>query len=123
MARAQARVRRDEVLAQSEALSQRVSLEVYEAFRRMTKNVALVEAARTSRIAAEDGLRVSLDLWETGIGQAFRLLRLYERTFRLQRLEIVREFELRVSIAELATAMGDFDLYLDWSRSGRVSVP
>jgi outer membrane protein TolC len=118
----QSDIRREAILAQHDALASRVSLEVYEAYRRALRNVALLESARKSRLAAENGLRVSYDLWELGIGQVFRILRLYERDFRLRQLEIEREFELNTSFAELAQAVGDFNLYLDWLDSGDVSI-
>jgi outer membrane protein TolC len=103
-------------------LKDQISLEVNRAFMEARKNSALLKAAKSSLKAARTWLRTSLDNWEMGIGDSYRLLRAYQAYYRLRTTEIKREFELHVSIARLAYILGDMQLYQKWVENGKVDL-
>ena len=78
--------------------------------------------ARQTRRVTRRWLRVAADNWDLGIGEAETLLKAYQADYRLQGVVIERQYELNVSLAELAAALGEFDLYLRWFRDGRVAL-
>jgi outer membrane protein TolC len=102
-------------------LKAKIGLEVSQAFIEARKNDALLKAARESLKAAKTWLQISLDNWEMGIGDSYRLLRAYQAYFRLQGEEIKREYEFNVSLAKLSYILGDMDLYLNWMKDGKTN--
>jgi outer membrane protein len=109
-------------LEKMKVLKDQISLEVNRAFMEARKNSALLKAAKSSLKAARTWLRTSLDNWEMGIGDSYRLLRAYQAYYRLRTTEIKREFELHVSIARLAYILGDMQLYQKWVENGKVDL-
>ncbi|MGD8539798.1 MAG: TolC family protein [Candidatus Aminicenantes bacterium] len=103
-------------------LKAHINLEVSQAFAEARRNDALWKAAKSSLKAARTWLRTSLDNWELGIGEAYRLLRAYQAYYRLRKTEIDREYKLNVSIAKLAYTLGDMKLFLKWTANGRVDL-
>jgi outer membrane protein len=103
-------------------LKAHISLEVSQAFAEARRNDALLKAAKSSLEAARTWLRTSIDNWELGIGEAYRLLRAYQAYYRLRKTEIEREYILNVSIAKLAYTLGDMKLFLKWAESGKVDL-
>jgi len=103
-------------------LRAKIGLEVSQAFIEARKNDALLKAAKESLKAAKTWLQISLDNWEMGIGDSYRLLRAYQAYFRLRGEEIKREYEFNVSLAKLAYILGDMDLYLTWVKDGKTNL-
>lgn len=121
----QAEVRRAE--AERKALDDRLSalkamtaLDVARAFAAARRNEALLEAARRSLAAAKSWLRLSQENWDTGLGDAYRLLRAYRSYFELRGAEVEREYAFNVSLAMLSRALGDVGLYVGWVNGGKV---
>ena len=105
-----------------QSLRRQVRLEVSQAFLEAKKNETLLEAAKESRAAAKTWLRTSMDNWDLGIGDAFRILRAYQAYFRTSRTEIESEYAFNVALARLSRELGDVDLYLRWIRDGQVTL-
>jgi outer membrane protein TolC len=103
-------------------LRAKIGLEVSQAFIEARKNDALLKAARESLKAAKTWLQISLDNWDMGIGDAYRLLRAYQAYFRLSGEEIKREYEFNVSLSKLSYILGDTDLYLNWVKDGKTNL-
>jgi outer membrane protein TolC len=103
-------------------LKAKIGLEVSQAFIEARKNDALLKAAIESLKAAKTWLQISLDNWEMGIGDSYRLLRAYQAYFRLRGEEIKREYEFNVSLAKLSYILGDMDLYLNWVKDGKTNL-
>lgn len=104
------------------SLRRQVRLDVSRAYLEARKKEALLEAAKESHAAAKTWLRTSMDNWDLGIGDAFRLLRAYQGYYRTLRTEIESEYEFNVSLARLSRELGDVDLYLRWIRNGQVTL-
>jgi outer membrane protein TolC len=104
------------------SLRRQVRLAVSRAFLEARKKEALLDAARESHEAAKTWLRTSLDNWDLGIGDAFRLLRAYQAYFRTLRTEIESEYDFNVSLAGLARELGDVNFYLRWLENGQVDL-
>jgi outer membrane protein TolC len=81
-----------------------------------------LKAARESLKASKSWLRLSLENWDMGIGEVDRLLDAYEAYYRMKGVEIEMELEYNLSLARVAKALGDLDLYLDWVKSGTVEL-
>ncbi len=103
------------------ALKAKIGLETNQAYLEVKRNHALLLAAKESLGAAKTWLRISLDNWNMGLGEAYRLLRAYQAYYRLRGTEIEREYEYNVSLAKMAYTLGDIDLYLEWMRYGEVT--
>lgn len=84
------------------------------------RNDALLAAARRSFEAAKSWLRLSQENWDTGLGDAYRLLRAYRSYFELRGAVVEREFALNMSLAGLARALGDTGLFVTWVERGKV---
>jgi len=102
------------------ACRDKVELDAARAFAQARRNARLLEAARRSLAAAKSWLRLSQENWDTGFGDAYRLLRAYRSYFELRSASVEREYELNISLAELARVMGDAGRYLDWVERGKV---
>lgn len=102
------------------ALKAAVQVEVSQAYLEVRKNAALLETARESLESAKTWLRVSLENWELGIQDVYRMLRAYEAYYRLRRVEIERAYAFNVALAKLAFTVGDTKLYLRWVKDGKV---
>jgi outer membrane protein TolC len=102
------------------ALKAAIQVEVSQAFLEARKNAVLLETAKESLESAKTWLRVSLENWELGIQDVYRMLRAYEAYYRLRRVEIEREFAFNVALAKLAFRVGDINLYLNWVKDGKV---
>ncbi len=99
-----------------------VELQVSQAFLEAKKNDALLRAARRSLAAAKTWLRVGMENWELGLGDAFRLLRAYQSYYRLRGTEIEREYQFNVALAKLAYALGNMKVYLSWVKAGKAQL-
>jgi outer membrane protein len=99
-----------------------VELGLRQAFLEARKNDALLRAARRSLGAAKTWLRVSMDNWELGLGDSFRLLRAYQSYYRLRGAEIEREYQFNLSLAKLAYATGSMKTYLAWVKAGKAAL-
>ena len=80
----------------------------------------LLETTKGSLESAKTWLRVSLENWELGIQDVYRMLRAYEAYYRLRGVEIEREYAFNVALAKLAFKVGDINLYLRWVKDGNV---
>jgi outer membrane protein TolC len=98
------------------------ALDAARAFAEARRNVALLAAARRSLASAKSWLRLSQENWDTGLGDAYRLLRAYGSYFGLRAASIEREYALNVSLAALARILGDTGDYVDWVERGRVII-
>lgn len=116
------KVERDATDARRQALQMRVSIEVQRALERVLKNIELVASAEQTRRTTRRWLRTSFDDFDLGIGEAQPLIRAYRADYRLQGLIIETQYELNVSLAELAFALGDFHTYVRWIADGRVAL-
>ncbi len=109
------------LLEKMRALKAQIGLEASQAYLEVKRNHALLLAARESQQAAKTWLRLSLDNWNMGLGDAYRLLRAYQAYYRLQGTEIKQEYEYNISLAKLAYILGDINLYLKWMSKGEVT--
>jgi outer membrane protein TolC len=105
-----------------EALKRKVTVEASESLGGAVRNRNLLEAARISLKASRSWLRLSVDNWDLGIGEVDRLLDAYEAFYRMKGVEIEMELEYNLSLARVADALGDLNLYLDWVKSGTVDL-
>ena len=117
---ARRRIERDATLARRRALQMSVELDVARALEAVLKNVDLQDAARETRRETRRWLRSSGDDFDLGIGEAQPLIKAYRADYRLQQEVVKREYELMVSLAELAFVIGDLSSYLQWIADGQV---
>ncbi len=103
-------------------LRHQIRLEVGRAYLEARKGEVLLEAARESHTAAKTWLRTSMENWDLGIGDAFRLLRAYQAYFRTLRTEIESEYEYNLALARLSRELGNIDFYLRWVENGQVTL-
>lgn len=103
-------------------LQAQLRLQIREAFSRIHENWELLEGARESLESSKTWVRLSLENWDMGLGEVERILRAYNSYYHLQALEIERELKLKISLADLAYAFGDIDVYLDWIRNEKVHM-
>jgi len=108
-------------LEKMRALKAKIGLETSQAYLEVRRNHALLQAAKESQQAAKTWLRLSLDNWNMGLGEAYRLLRAYQAYYRLRGTEIEQEYEYNVSLAKMAYILGDINLYLKWMSNGEVT--
>ena len=120
--KARLQIEREATDARRAALRGKVELDVRKALRDVLRNGELLTSARGSRRAARSWLRLAFDNWDLGIGEAERLLKAYTAYYRLQGSVIERQYELNLSLAQLAFALGDLDRYLDWIDRGQVTL-
>lgn len=111
---------RDSTAAKGEALRIKLGLQVHQALERVLKNVELVISARQTRRVTRRWLRTAFDDWDLGIGEAQPMLKAYAADYRLQAQVIETQYQLDVSLAELALVMGDLHSYLQWVADGQV---
>jgi outer membrane protein TolC len=111
------------LLETAEALRTKLTVEASDRFGRAARNRALLDAARKSLRASKSWLRLSLDNWELGLGEVSRILDAYEAYYEMKGVEIEMEREYSLSLVEVAAAMGDVGLYLEWLRTGKVVFP
>jgi outer membrane protein TolC len=105
-----------------EALKRKAAVEASAALGGAVQNRNLLEAARVSLKASRSWLRLSVENWDLGIGEVNRLLDAYEAYYRMKGVEIVMELEYNLSLAMVADALGDLNLYLEWVKSGTVEL-
>ncbi len=117
---ARRRIERDATLARRQALRMSVELDVARALEAVLKNVVLHDAARETRRETRRWLRSAGDDFDLGIGEAQPLIKAYRADYRLQQEVVKREYELMVSLAELAFVIGDLSSYLQWIADGQV---
>jgi outer membrane protein TolC len=99
-----------------------VTVEARHAYREAGRDRALLDSARAALKAAKSRLRLTLDNWETGIGEVHDVLDAYEKFYRLRAEEPQREYALNCALAALASVLGDINLYLEWVQHGNVSL-
>ena len=116
------RLERDATAAEAEALALKVELDVGRGLARVLKNRDLLDSARETRRDTRRWLRTASDNWDLGIGETQPLIKAYVADYRLQGLVIDTQYQLDLSVAELAFAMGDFHSYLRWITDGEVSL-
>lgn len=104
------------------ALKAATAVEVAKAFGEARRCDALLKAARRSLAAAKSWVQLSRENWDTGLGDAYRMLRAYQSYFGLRSAEIEREYAYNVALAKLAHVIGDVDLCLGWNRNGIVTL-
>lgn len=97
-------------------------LDTASVFAEARRNAVLVEAAHRSLEAAKSWLRLSQDNWDTGLGDAYRLLRAYRAYFELRGAVVEREYAYKLSLAALARALGDTGRFVDWIERGKVGL-
>ena len=110
------------VMTRLEALKAATAVEVARAFGEARRCDALLKAARKSLAAAKSWVQLSQENWDTGLGDAYRLLRAYQSYFGLRSSEIEREYAYNVALAKLSHVIGDVGLYLGWVRDGVVAL-
>jgi len=108
------------ILEKYNALKSRIGVEVNQAFAEAEKNAALLSEVRKALKSARSWIRLSMENWELGIGDVFRMIRAYEAYYRFLRLEIEREYQNHVSLARLAFVIGDINIYQKWVKNGKV---
>jgi outer membrane protein TolC len=109
------------LLEKTEALRRKLTLEASARFGDAAKNRALLDSAQESLKASKSWLRLSLDNWELGIGEVKRLLDAYEAYYEMKGIEVAMELEYHLSLARVAAALGDVNLYLSWVEEERAS--
>ena len=117
---ARRRIERDATLARRQALQMSVEIDVTRALEDALKNVELLESVRETRRETRRWLRSAGDDFDLGIGEAQPLIKAYRADYRLQQEVIKTEYELMVSLAELAFVIGDLSSYLQWIADGQV---
>ncbi len=117
---ARRRIERDATDARRLALQMSVEIEVVGALEGVLKNVELLASARQTRRETRRWLRSAGDDFDLGIGEAQPLIKAYRADYRLQHEVVKREYELMVSLAELAFVIGDLSSYLQWIADGQV---
>lgn len=118
----QAEIELRAVTGRLEALKAATAAEVSRAFGEARRSDALLKAARGSLAAAKSWVRLSQENWDTGLGDAYRLLRAYQSYFGLRAAEIEREYAYHIALARLARVVGDVGLYAGWVRNGAVGL-
>jgi outer membrane protein TolC len=108
------------LLEKIEALRRKLTVEASVRFGEAAKNRALLDAARESLAASKSWLRLSLDNFDLGIGEVKRLLDAYEAYFEMKGVEVAMELEYNVSLARVASSLGDVGRYLKWLEKGEV---
>lgn len=116
------RFERDATAARAEALEQKIGIDVHRALERVLKWRRLLESARETRETTRRWLRTAFDDFDLGLGEAEPLIDAYRADYRLQGLVIESQYQLNISLAELAFAMGDFHTYLQWIAHGQASL-
>ena len=101
-------------------LEERTTLEVVQALAEVEANSILLAAAERSLKSAKSWVRLSGDNWELGLGKVKRLLDAYDRYYQLAAVAVEREAAFHLSLARLALALGDIELYLEWIDHGNV---
>jgi len=109
------------LLEKTEALRQKLTLTASSRFGEAAKNRALLDAARKSLRASKSWLRLSVENWELGIGEVKRLLDAYEAYYEMKGIEVAMELEYNLSLARVASSLGDVNLYLKWVKEGRAA--
>jgi outer membrane protein TolC len=109
------------LLEKTEALRQKLTLTASSRFGEAAKNRALLDAARESLRASKSWLRLSVENWELGIGEVKRLLDAYEAYYKMKGIEVAMELEYNLSLARVASSLGDVNLYLKWVKEGRAA--
>lgn len=99
----------------------KIVLEVNRTFQAVKTNHALWVASQKSLKSAKTWLRVAYENWELGIGEVRKLLRAYQAYYRLNAVEIERNFGYNISLAELAYSLGETGFYLAWIENGKVN--
>ncbi|HJO04346.1 MAG TPA: TolC family protein [Acidobacteriota bacterium] len=117
---ARRRIERDATLARRQALQMSIEIDVIRALEGVLKNVELLEVVRDTRRETRRWLRSAGDDFDLGIGEAQPLIKAYRADYRLQQEVVKREYELMVSLAELAFVIGDLSSYLQWIADGQV---
>ncbi len=113
-------IERNATDARRQALQLSVELDVAGALEGVLKNVELLASARDTRRETRRWLRSAGDDFDLGIGEAQPLIKAYRADYRLQQEVVKREYELMVSLAELAFVIGDLSSYLQWIADGQV---
>lgn len=119
---AKRQIARDSTAAKAEALRGKIGIEVYQALERVLKNVQLVDSAKAARRFSRRWLRTAFDSWDLGIGEAQPMLKAYAADYRLQAQVVETQYQLDVSLAELALVTGDLHSYLRWIADGTVAL-
>jgi outer membrane protein TolC len=114
------RIERDATLARRQALQMSIEIDVTRALEAVLKNVELLDTVRETRRETRRWLRSAGDDFDLGIGEAQPLIKAYRADYRLQQEAIKREYDLMVSLAELAFIIGDLSSYLQWIADGQV---
>lgn len=117
---ARRRIERDATLARRQALQMSVEIDVTRALEAVLRNVELLATAAETRLETRRWLRSAADDFDLGIGEAQPLIKAYRADYRLQQEVVKREYELMVSLAELAFVIGDLSSYLQWIADGQV---
>ena len=81
----------------------------------------ILDAARESLRASKSWLRLSVEDWDLGIGEVKRLLDAYEAYYAMKGVEVAMELEYNLSLARVASSLGDVNLYLKWVEAGRAA--
>lgn len=113
---------RDATAARADALAQKVSVDVHVALEKVLKYRALAESARETRVTTRRWLRTAFDDFDLGLGEAQALIKAYRADYRLQGKVIETQYQLNVSLAELALVTGDLHTYLQWVADGEVAL-
>ena len=109
------------LLEKTEALRQKLSLTASSRFGEAARNRALLDAARESLRASKSWLRLSVENWDLGIGEVNRLLDAYEAYYAMKGIEVAMELEYNLSLARVASSLGDVNLYLKWVEEGKAA--
>lgn len=100
-----------------------VESDVRKSYARVKKYRHLMSAAQSSLKAAKSWVRLENDNFDLAIGEAKRLVDAYKGYYQLARDQIENRFTYVVSLASLAYAVGDMELYVRWIEDGIVRMP
>ncbi len=106
----------------STLLKEKIRLEFRSSLQKTDERYRLLKSLRKSLKAAKSWLTLSLDNWEAGIGEVATLIKAYKAYYELKGLEIKKETELNISIAQLAYKMGDIKKYLKWVKNEKIQI-
>lgn len=113
----------EEVLKnQKVLLKEKIRLEFKSALQKTAERSKLLKSLKKSMKAAKSWLTLTLDNWESGLGEVAPVIKAYKAYYELKGLEIKKETELNITIAELAYKMGDIKKYLKWVKNEQIQI-
>ena len=102
------------------AFKDRLAYDAVNAFNDALTKKDLFKSAENSLRASKSWLRLEIDNWEMGLGEATRLLDAYEAYYEMKGVEIRMKLDYNLALATMAGKLDIIDLYVRWLNDGKV---